>query len=130
MKKRYDKKLIFPKHSKKRLFISILLITLLISTVVYIQYFYFGKDIKSISKEDKVTGGAIESNLAVAISVTGPPPLNIVRPINGTFITGENLALEFISNGETIWYNINQTSRYFCNRGKYSWNFIEIITDH
>lgn len=54
-----------------------------------------------------VSGQASQSNIAMAISVVGPPYLQIIRPKNGTYLINQRIPLEFESDGDYTWSNID-----------------------
>lgn len=53
------------------------------------------------------SGKASQSNIAMAISVIGAPYLNIINPINGTYLIEQGIPLEFESEGDYTWYNLD-----------------------
>ncbi|HOW36674.1 MAG TPA: hypothetical protein PLK34_00265 [Candidatus Pacearchaeota archaeon] len=55
-----------------------------------------------------VSGKASQSNVAMAISVIGPPYLQINSPLNGTYLISQGIPLNFESEGLTTWYNLNE----------------------
>jgi len=56
-----------------------------------------------------ITGKTTNANVAVSITISiGEPILTIIIPKNNTYITSENLQLNFTSeNAQTIWYNLD-----------------------
>ncbi len=59
---------------------------------------------------DTVTGEVTESDLALTISLLGPPSLTIISPENKTYLDNESLSVNYIAVGEeTVWYNFDNT---------------------
>ena len=57
------------------------------------------------------TNATTEEDVAVSISVTAPPTLEIIKPTNGTYLIENNLKLEYYENGaDTVWYNIDSNN--------------------
>jgi len=57
--------------------------------------------------EGKATSGS--HSVSVIVSVTAPT-LEIIRPLNYTYLRTDDLPLNFTSDGNDFWYNINHTS--------------------
>ena len=58
-----------------------------------------------------ITGEATETSIAVSIAVLALPILTIIKPENETYLTTNNLLLNYSSRGEdSIWYNLDSGS--------------------
>lgn len=54
-----------------------------------------------------LSGQASQSGVAMAITVIGPPYLELTYPKNGTYLIEDGIPLEFESEGDYTWYNID-----------------------
>ncbi len=89
-------------------FLIFLLILLLLISV-------YLKQLDTINLKDKnsvtgstITGNATSSSVALTITISGSPTLNIIKPENETYFTTTNLELNFTaSNADTIKYNLD-----------------------
>lgn len=61
---------------------------------------------ESITGDVVATGKAIDANTAIALSIIGPPSINILSPKSETYIA-TTLLLNYVTNGEIVWYNID-----------------------
>ncbi|MCK5449541.1 hypothetical protein KAI32_01625 [Candidatus Pacearchaeota archaeon] len=60
----------------------------------------------SITGDVIATGEAIDSTTAISLSILGPPALKILSPKNEIYLT-TNISLDYITNGDEVWYNID-----------------------
>lgn len=57
---------------------------------------------------NSITGNATSAGVAISITITGPPTLQILRPENETYFTTKNLELNFTAlSANSIWYNLD-----------------------
>ena len=88
---------------KKKVFIFLLNIILLLIIIPQVNT-------QAITGE-AVTGEATESNLALTISIIGPPSLSILSPENKTYLSNESILLNFsVISEDFIWYNLDSSS--------------------
>lgn len=90
-------------------FLVFLSLVLIISFEVYLIQI---KEKENSITGNVVTGNATASNLGVSISVVGGNPyIKITSPENKTYITKENLWLNYSSSGtQSVWYNIDNST--------------------
>ena len=55
-----------------------------------------------------ITAEAAEGSIAASVTITGPPSLIIILPENITYNYFNNLPLNFTSNGDNFWYNLDE----------------------
>ncbi|MBW6442741.1 hypothetical protein K0A97_03110 [Patescibacteria group bacterium] len=102
---------------KNLLYLSTLGFIILIFLIYSTSLYFLGSKTNSLEKE-KITGKITQGELAIAISVIlTPPSLEIIKPKNGTYLTKIDLPLEFISNGITFMYNLDQNSNITLEEG-------------
>ena len=91
---------------KKRLIllISLFILVCLISFTAYSNYI---KEKRDAITGETVTGEATGGGLAISVSIVGEPTSTIDRPKNGTYLIREKIPLEFTSNGDNFWYNLD-----------------------
>jgi len=91
---------------KKRLIllISLFILVCLISFTAYSNYI---KEKRDAITGETVTGEATGGGLAISVSIIGEPTSTIDRPKNGTYLIREKIPLEFTSNGDNFWYNLD-----------------------
>ncbi|MEK6917963.1 MAG: hypothetical protein AABW51_03370 [Nanoarchaeota archaeon] len=64
-----------------------------------------------IAERGKPVGEAVSSNVAINISVVGPPELTIITPKNDTYFNNQSLLLNFTSRyASYIFYNIDNSA--------------------
>ncbi len=57
-----------------------------------------------------VTGEVIDSDLALSISILGPPSLTIISPENKTYLDNESILLNYsVGSEDYVWYNFDNT---------------------
>lgn len=78
------------------------LLFILICLIAFIAYSNYIKE-----KRDALTGEVTEGSLAISVSIIGKPTSTIDRPKNGTYLIREKIPLEFTSNGDNFWYNLD-----------------------
>ena len=84
---------------KKMILAIAVLLVLIISTTLII---------KINTKPKAITGEATTQNVALNITLAGPPELTLHSPANGTYLTKTNLLLNFSSSyADSIWYNLD-----------------------
>lgn len=93
---------------KRGIFIFFILI--LVFTIILSLTLVSATDIFSIIGRI-IWGKATSSSYELSITVTVPAPaLSIVRPLNYTYMKTENIPLNFTSDGNSFWYNLNHTN--------------------
>ena len=91
---------------KKRLILLISLF-ILVCLVSFIAYSNYIKEKRDAITGETVTGEATGGSLAISVSLVGKPTSTIDRPKNGTYLIRNNIPLEFTSNGDNFWYNLD-----------------------
>ena len=57
---------------------------------------------------ETITGELTDSNLALTISIIGPPSLTIISPKNETYLSNESILLNYSVISENfVWYNLD-----------------------
>ncbi len=88
---------------KRGMFIFLLVVVFLIGLVIVISI----DDLKKSIVGEVITGELTTANLAVTISITGPPVLTILKPLNQTYFENESLRLKVSTNTNDMWYNLD-----------------------
>ncbi|MEK6855276.1 MAG: hypothetical protein AABX73_03570 [Nanoarchaeota archaeon] len=65
---------------------------------------------------ETVTGEVTTVTASVTIVVTGPPTLTIIYPQNNTYWNNVSLRLQVTTNGDNVWYNINEGANTTFNK--------------
>lgn len=95
---------------KRGLWIVILSLLLLLIPILFgLTLVNFNLKLKTSSEisAELVSGKASQSNVAMAVSVIGPPYLQIISPLSGTYLINQGIPLNFESEGLITWYNLD-----------------------
>lgn len=92
---------------KKGILVISILLFLIISTALII---------KINTKPKTITGEATNQNVAINITLSGPPELSIISPKNQTYLTWQDLKFNFTAqNADYIWYKLDSSSNQSLN---------------
>ncbi|MEM3075124.1 MAG: hypothetical protein QXX55_00695 [Candidatus Pacearchaeota archaeon] len=87
--------------------IGIFFIILLVFLLFYL-YLQFNNLNFFSERKNSITGNATSQSVALTVTVTAIPSLTIIKPENKTYITTNNLELNFISlSADSVWYNLD-----------------------
>lgn len=66
-----------------------------------------------------ITGQATSSGASLTIVVQAAPIIELYRPVNGTYLTGQNISLNFSSFGsDFVWYNVDNGGNQSLNSNR------------
>jgi len=62
-----------------------------------------------ISENSSLTGKVTSEGASLVISITGTPSLEVISPVNGIYMTENNLSLSYTAlSADNVWYNLDE----------------------
>ena len=81
--------------------------------IFFVLLLVFQIGLISAEENASITGKATSSGTSLTIVVNAAPSLNLLSPSNGTYLTGQNLDLNYTAlSADFVWYNINDGINY------------------